>query len=360
MTHSTWIGSRRIGIIRAAMRCGLMVSIVFTAACSSHERAEHGAEGKWEPLGAVVRAEFETNAALWYWAAFSEFDAYSDEEFDALVEALYEEGDDEAAREQHREAEQVLHECMIYVRQAVEKERCVFGVDRSEGIGALLPHVPKMKRLGRLLLADAGRETGDREADLSRAIERFGQLLIMADHIHQDRLLIGHLTGRGMLVDVLDMVEHGLENDLFSDEQKRQLRAMLLHVHCATREAYVESIQGEWEITTPWFRREFAGADGYARLCEDIPELASPEGDAFDPQEFDAVLDGLDEAYADLIEVVQAGDDDAVISLSNAIIDGQYGYFAQAFLGSQDWVYTGSVYTRKRLQTVCEDLKEID
>jgi hypothetical protein len=131
-----------------------------------------------------VKSELAANAALQYWQAFSQMPALDKEQEKALEQWTTVSLDDpvvEKLVEQSRMAVKYLH-------RGAKEPRCDWGLDYSDGISLMLPHLAKARELARLA-ALHGRYEYDRGN--KRALrDDATAIMALSRHVGRDPILI--------------------------------------------------------------------------------------------------------------------------------------------------------------------------
>jgi hypothetical protein len=144
------------------------------------------------PAEPGVRLEGPRNAALVYWRVW-----------DMLPREGWTKAQEEYSRDPawapSADLSKVLVENQGAVTKAISASRlpeCDWGLDYQDGVGMLMPHLGKMRGMGRLLLADARRLLA--AGDTAGAAERIAACVRLSRHCRGDGVLISSLVSNAI------------------------------------------------------------------------------------------------------------------------------------------------------------------
>jgi hypothetical protein len=163
------------------MRCLLLVSALISALLLSAR----------ESRGADAKSDLGDNAALQYWQAVALLPAY-DKEQDKLLEH-WKDAPVDAATLKLLESSRTS---LMYVQRATRKPHCDWGLDYSDGLELLMPHLSKLRNLARLSLLDARHEFSRKHWQAGAA--EASSMFIVARHAGQEPVLIAILVGNAI------------------------------------------------------------------------------------------------------------------------------------------------------------------
>lgn len=230
-------------------------------------------------LGADAAAhEFETdNAALLY----LRYAALVPEEFD------WKPGD--ALTPEHIAVlESISGDVLEGAVRASRLPTCDFGIEYDRGIYTLLPHLSPMRRMGKLLCADAVRLS--QAGDAAGAAERLGAVVRMSRHLGEDRVLISSLVGMAMLNMDADVAERIDAGGGFDDAARARVLEAFGAVDQKDLCGVESSIDCEGRVMREWLTKDFIGPDAGRKAAE----VLGGEGSDATPAQLDALraLDG--------------------------------------------------------------------
>lgn len=184
-------------------------------------------EARLAMLKELVEGEIDSaqiaNAAVWYLRGIEmlhnldaehlgtirSFAFEADEPIDAAVAA---------AIQAARQAATIFHE-------GAEKRRCDFTIARLDGSHFLPSYAEGMRDAFRLLRAQAALHVAD--DDIEEAADQLEAMLRMVVHLAGDEQYVSGLIAHRALLDATELIEHAVENDLLTSEQRRMLAEVL-------------------------------------------------------------------------------------------------------------------------------------
>jgi hypothetical protein len=120
-----------------------------------------------------------------------------------------------------RQALAGTEEALALVRQAAAMPRCRFPVNWEDGVGALLPHLPRLRSFSRILGADAALAAIDGQP--ARALADLEALVGMTRHIASEPLLIGQMVEFGCLSVAQESLRRLVETTAIDEAEYRAL-----------------------------------------------------------------------------------------------------------------------------------------
>jgi hypothetical protein len=283
---------------------------------------------------AVVWPE-PTNAAPIYWRAFEFYQHHPDlkgvdwSEMLAVDDASgYGLSEEQLALLGHAE------EAIGMALRASRVEACNWEIDYDQGIGALLPHLGKLRNLSRLFAADVRRCV--MEDDLDGAVDRLAALHAFARSVRGDGVLISSLVSCAIANMASQQTTEMLARvDLTREQQERLLAALDAYGEedpFAVRQAM--SNEGVW--MTAWVAEGIR--EGRVREQLDYMFSISEEGpaaqiEALKRMSDEAMIDDLRRCrqyYADAVAIWGERDAaDRLEAMGELVEGGTYGEFAK-------------------------------
>jgi len=150
-----------------------------------------------KPAGA---SDLAANAAIQYWQAFSQMPTLDKDQEKIVAEWNKVSLDDPAVQKLIADSQSSL----MYLHRAARLERCDWGLDYSDGIGMLMPHLAKSRDLARLAALHARQEfeRGNKKGARADATA----MMVLARHVGRDPVMITVLVRlliEGLTVDVV-------------------------------------------------------------------------------------------------------------------------------------------------------------
>jgi hypothetical protein len=225
---------------------------------------------------------------------------------------------------------------MRMVLRATAAPEADFGVEFSEGINALLPHLGYMRATARVMACDARRCMA--AGDMDGACERVAAMYRMARHCTQDHTLISALVSIAITSLADSQTQIIIDTNRLTADGKRMLLPEAQKLAEPDAWAVKRGIEGERFWTTGWLRSIATGPDAGKKLVDQLtPMMNAPaNGDVYkqiakmDEDEVAKLLDDANKFYDDVLKVWD--DQDAVQKLHDleeAMGKGTYGIIAQ-------------------------------
>ena len=208
------------------------------------------------------------NAALLYWICWSTgFDTFGDG-------SQYQ---PEPDWKPSAEYAKTLTENQGVIRQLLRATRireCDWGVEYSQGFGALMPHLGKLRAATRVLAADSRRLAADGKVE--DAAERVAAIFRMARHAAQDPVLISSLVGLAIHNAGKAELEWLATNGHLSDAGRKNIGDAVEQIPASDPFRFHDAIKMERDIALEWIKKEFTGPAAGRRFLE---QFAMPAND---------------------------------------------------------------------------------
>ena len=186
------------------------------------------------------------NAAETYQEVFQQLDALPWEQLNALQEMpAYLEPCDPGLQ-------QALDPLVGRLKRAARAQTSDFGLDLSEGMDLLLPHLSSMRNASRVLLAQARRHA--RSGEMAEAVVLLDTVNRMALHMKQDRTLISSLVGTSMFRSAGEEIDALAADGLIRPEQARMLLRPLQEADARDPMGITDAIEAERIHMGGWIR----------------------------------------------------------------------------------------------------------
>ncbi len=271
-----------------------------------------------------------SNAALVY------YKAWMDPAFEALSTACaeaYRAGDaawkPDAELTKQLVGQQGLIANLLRGSQAPE---CDFGIEWSQGIGTLLPHLGKARGTCRILGSDARRCVA--EGKLDEAAERVAACYRIARHVAHDGIMISGLVSVAMAANADSQVNALMNGTHLTVAGKELLLAEGRKLTVPDAFGMKKGIEGERRWTCDWLRSFSTGKMAGMLVADQIVPLVAREDD----QTLVSMIGKMDEAsvnaelglnvkyYQDVLNVWEAADAlDQLIEIEAKMRRGEYG-----------------------------------
>lgn len=234
-------------------------------------------------------------------------------------------------------------------------ESADFGIEYSQGIGALLPHLGKMREGARLLAADAHRAVAEGKPD--EAAERVAAMLGLSRHCIQDRLLISSLVSIAIHSLACRQVEYLINTGQMTAAGKKQITAAMDRFNVTDPWGVKGAIRGERHWVVVWVRGQLAQPDGLKTFTEQIlPLLDDKPGSedvkaiqAMDATAVNAELDKADAYYTAAIATFDQPDGEKQLAaLGERVSTGDFGIIGKHTLPAMSKVYANNAKALSR------------
>ena len=222
-------------------------------------------------------------------------------------------------------AEQARYEELLpLIQQArlfTQIEQCDWGLDYSQGLGMLVPHLAPMRQAGRLIQFSIQADVVS--GNTASAIEGMESILAISQHIHIDKTVIGALVGYSAFSMTKDMLP--IVDSINDPTQLEAIQQRVDGLDPFDPFGLRSSIGHEYDMMTDW--------------------IESPEFTELDPSEFGSDVDAsswnieaekqrYNEAMSTAVGIFAMEDETEAVSAmkswEQAIASGEYGEMSQA------------------------------
>jgi len=223
--------------------------------------------------------------------------------------------------------------------EASKLKKCDFEVAWEQGVGALLPHLGRLRADARLLRADARRMEMAGKAD--EAAERLAAMIRISRHANEDHILISSLVSAAISSLALEETEAALAAGKLTPSARATILDALNTLDKDDPFAMKPAIRGEQRWTLGWVKSAFHGDDagkklvatGYLDFPGDAkgstPKQTNPAVEAIGKMNEKQLHDAADLAstyYDKIIAVWNTADAVKTLeTMSKDVENGQYG-----------------------------------
>ncbi len=239
--------------------------------------------------------------------------------------------------------------------RASKMDSADFGIEYSQGIGALLPHLGKMREGARLLAADAHRAVAEGKPD--EAAERVAAMFGLSRHCVQDRLLISSLVSVAIHFLACQQVEYLINSGQMTAAGKKQLAAAMDRFNTPDPWGVKNSIRGERHWVVVWIRGQLAQPDGLKTFTSQVLPLLDDKPDsedikaiqAMDAAGVSAELDKADAYYTAAISSFdQPEGEQRLKDLGDRVASGEFGIIGKHTLPAMSRAYSSNAKAMTR------------
>ncbi len=293
-----------------------------------------------QPAGYVAREQ--RNGALKYWEAWTLISPDLNVKLGAIDwDAIGTNADPAKMPQAFKDAAaEPLDVIVNSLDNAASHPRCDFEVQWEDGALALLPHLSKLRASARVCRVVSRGELS--KGNVDRAAHVTGLMFTQARRAAQDPLLINSLVGIAVGDSALYEVEAIIASGQLTPGAKAALLARLREIDQKDPMNTRACIEGERDTFVPWIERMCATKESIAELRDIALQEMGVEGGAgreyFDeltPERVRADIDGMNRAYARLLELWDMGDAPRELDeFTKKTVDGGYGTMVKFFLPS--------------------------
>lgn len=250
---------------------------------------------------------------------------------------------------------------LIRASQAPEAD---FGIEFSQGINALLPHLNNMRASARILGCDARRCMV--AGDVDGACERIAAIYRTAYHCTNDRVLISALVSIAITSLADTQTQIIIDTNRLSTAGKQMLLTEARLLAQPDGWSVKRSMEGERWWTTGWMRTIATGPSAGQKIVDQLLPLmdAPANGDLakqlarMDEAEVSKMLDDAARFYDDVLKVWNSQDAQQKLrNLEEAIGRGDYGLIAQFVVPALGKCYQSDTKARAEHDAVLKKLE---
>jgi hypothetical protein len=313
--------------------------------------------------GKAAEVSKDANAALRYWAAFSQVskelaDKVREIDFDKLTTK-----DAVAAAMKEAGLETGCPAATGMLFEATKLTRCDFEVNWDEGPMALLPHLAQLRTSSRLLRLEARRLQMEGTPD--EAARHCAAIVRLAGHASNDRCLISSLVGIAICELGFAEIKQLLATGKVSAAAAAELRSAVEGVDAADPMRMAEALRNEGKVFADWLEKQLNAPGGMNKVKEiQGVSTGDPAIDkqvsAMDAAAMRADLPKLRAAYAKLESAWAAADAGASIGqVERDASSGKFGLLAQVWLPAINKASESRKRFLSRRGEVLEQLKAV-
>jgi len=290
-------------------------------------RAQTGADTLAEP----------TNAALVYWRSWETVQSDAMEKVRDAYAAEKDWKPDAGVRAALDETSGLVAKAM----KASAMPECDWGIEYSDGVWALLPHLGKLRGTARLVLADARRQMVDGRPDASA--ERVAAVVRMGRQTRKDGTLISCLVGHAIVNSAASELDVLAQGGL-TPEGKRTIRGALADFDRHDPFRIIPTLDNERRM---FMESIVAGLADPAKRQEMLAMLVSDDGAEskasgvmiaeMTPEQLREDAELARAGYADMLAALSGQEPSARIGgVSAAAKSGKYGHIGRVVLPALD------------------------
>jgi hypothetical protein len=198
-------------------------------------------------------------------------------------------------------------------RRGVQQDQSDFGLDYGQGYELLLPHLSPLRNVARLMAADAKLRLADGSA--VGAADEIAAIYRMSDHLGSDATIISSLVGQVIFEAADQVAASGIDRGAFGPAESAVMREGLKELGPDDPFSIIGAIETEKLLMVDWLRRRYGEAEDRASMMEDLSmEPGAAEAVAgltlVDETQFEAALQGADDALGRVVEAFRMDDPD--------------------------------------------------
>jgi hypothetical protein len=312
--------------------------------------------------GPVVAAGGQRNAATWYGRAIDRLDRFDEGDWELVDAWLAQPDADPPAALRHVLAD--AGPLISLARRGSVQPSMDFELDYALGFELLLPHLSPLRRVGRLMSADALLRLHD--GDSLGAAEEVAALYRIADHLKEDRVLISSLVGQAMFAAADRVAEHGLDRAAFNAADGWKLLRGLEGYDRHDPFGIVEGLAGEQQWVGAWLEDRYGHEDGPQGLGDVLAQWGDEERaralDEMDAETFAGQLVQYDGLMGEIVIAFDDEDPEAgrarLDELEAELLAGEHGLLARSMIPSMghlhDRLLQGRALVSDRMASLTE------
>lgn len=304
---------------------------------ASHVRLDQPA-----PAAAIEPAQHRfadpTNAALMYARAWL---LISEDTFKAVADANPDRKPDWVPDQQLSKKLIDAQSGITTIVRAAKLQHADFGLEYSQGIGALMPHLGRLRGSARIMVADARRL--DAAGDTPAAVERLIALFSLSRHTAGDGVLISSLVSAAIHALAASNTERLLASGSLTIEHRDAILAEIRRANQNDPFGVRLAVLGERQWTEGWIRTNFSGDGGAKKLMTQLGGMLPDTGDAqtaknskiveaYTAAQLKADLDRMVKFYDEAHRLIPEPDAaERLVALEDRAKKGEFGTLARVF-----------------------------
>ena len=308
-------------------------------------------------VGAPAAAQLpdSRNAATWYEKSFERLEAIeiTEQEWEALD--AFRHDPDGAPPETVREVIARVQTVLSAVRRGVRQGYSDFGLDYSQGFDLMLPHLGRLRTIGKLMTVEAGLHL--RDGNAAAAADGIASLYRMGEHVSDDAIIISSLVGQSIFWNADGVAQYGLDRGTFGPAEATELRKALEGLEGRDPFEIVDAIDNEREVMVGWVRDKYGDEEDRARMLDELSFDGNENEEAalrlLDPAEFDAELEQVDALMQRVVEIFSSDDPDFVRDEMHKITEelqaGEHGSLAMVTVPAYGKLYDRMIEAEERI-----------
>jgi hypothetical protein len=196
-------------------------------------------------------------------------------------------------------------------RSGARQEHNDFGLDYTRGFELTLPHLGKLRNIGRLMAADAAVRLHD--GDASGAAGEIASVYRIADHLPADEILISSLVGQAVFQSADRVAQMGLDRGDFGPTESSTLRDALQTLGERDPFDLTGAMENERVIMVDWVRQKYGDSEVRAHMMDDLSMELSASGQLaalmlVEDSQFEGALDQYGQVMDRVVEAFSMDD----------------------------------------------------
>ncbi len=306
-------------------------------------------------LGFGLPAAGQTdNAAAYYQQAIEALDeaGFSDSQWEAFYE--YQSGAGGQPSAQVDMMLRRLQPVLELTRRGSSRDYSDFGLDYSQGIELLMPHLRELRTIARIM--DVDTKVRLHQGDTAGAARNLASVYQMGGHSAEDRTLISALVGNAVFALGDEGAQYGFDRGVFNEADAAVLLNAANDLRADDPFQMVESIMMEGDVFIGWVRDKLMEEGGSEMIAEAFAgnEMeAQAYRDFLDTTDIEAQFEKIDAAMGEVSAAFAMSDQDAarekLAEVEAKIAGGEYGEIAMVLLPAYSNIYEHMVASEQML-----------
>jgi hypothetical protein len=306
------------------------------------------------------------NAATWYQRSFDRLGSIEITEAEWKVIREYQRDPHAAPSATVRAVLARVEPVLSAARSGARQEYNDFGLDYTQGIELMLPHLGKLRNIGRLMAADAAVRLHD--GDASGAADQIASVYRIADHLPADEILISSLVGQAVFQSADRVAQMGLDRGDFGPTESSTLRDALQTLGERDPFDLTGAMENEGVIMTDWVRQKYGDAEVRAHMMDDLSMELGASGQLaalmlVEDSQFEGALDQYGQVMDRVVDAFSMDDPDEarlmLEQIGGEIERGEHGALAMLMSPATARLYDRMLEAQEQIAERTDQLSAI-
>jgi hypothetical protein len=251
-------------------------------------------------------------------------------------------------------------------RRGAQQEYNDFGLDYTRGFELPLPHLGKLRNIGRLMAADAAVRLHD--GDASGAAGEIASVYRIADHMPADEILISSLVGQAVFQAADRVAEMGLDRGDFGPTESGTLRDALQTLGEKDPFDLVGAIENERVVMADWVKQKYGDSEVRAHMLDDLSMEVGASGQLaalmlVEDSQFEGALDQYAQVMGRVVDAFEMDDPEearlVLGQIEEEIERGEHGAMAMLLSPVTERLYDRMLEAQEQIAERTDQLSAI-